>query len=78
MLTILLAWVYITLLCWMWGKLFLLSVKKITNAVHFFVRHFYSQIFISITENPFAANTPQSAQHWWQRLYAGYRLQSSN
>lgn len=32
MLTTLLAWIYITLLCWMWGNLFFLSVKKIIQA----------------------------------------------
>lgn len=32
MLTTLLAWIYITLLCWMWGKLFLLSIKKMIQA----------------------------------------------
>lgn len=32
MLTTLLAWIYVTLLCWMWGMLFFLSVKKIIKA----------------------------------------------
>lgn len=32
MLTTLLAWIYITLLCWMWGRLFLLSLKTIIQA----------------------------------------------
>ena len=32
MLTTLLAWIYITFLCWIWGKLFFLSVKKMIQA----------------------------------------------
>ena len=70
MLTTFLSWIYITFLCWTWGKLFLLSVRKITNVhlqpLHFSVICITGLSVITIIAGILSLIIPLNS--WWVQL----------
>ena len=70
MLTTLLAWIYITLLCWTWGTLFFLFIKKITKAElqspHFSIICITGLAAITIIAGIFSLMIPMG--RWWVQL----------
>ena len=70
MLTTLLAWIYITLLCWIWGQLFFLFIKKITKAElqfpHFSIICITGLAAITIIAGIFSLMIPIG--NWWVQL----------
>jgi hypothetical protein len=70
MLTTLLAWIYITLLCWIWGELFFLSGKKVTKVdlklPHFSVVCITGLAVITIIAGILSLFIPLGS--WWVHL----------
>ncbi len=70
MLATLLAWIYITVLCWMWGKLFLLAIKKIIKTdlqlPHFSIICITGLATITITAGILSLIIPLGS--WWVQV----------
>jgi len=70
MFTTLLAWIYITLLCWTWGKLFLRFINKITRteiqSPHFSIICITGLAAITIIAGIFSLMIPIGS--WWVQL----------